>query len=193
MPAIEKIALFGGTFDPIHEGHVEVARRAVDHLALDQVIFLPCRQSPHKEDSAGASGMQRLEMIKLAIRDHPWARVDDWELQEPGISYSWRTAEVFKQRYPEAALYWLMGRDQWQVFETWNRADYLARLVEFIVHDREGSAKEGQYAAHFVAGEHPASATEIRQAIAKGRKIPAGWLAPQVETYLRQKGLYRSE
>ena len=192
----ERIALFGGTFDPVHEGHIEVARHAVEALGLQRVIFLPCRQSPHKSAAAGASEEERLEMLRLATQDLPWAEVSDWEYHQPIPSFSWRTAEAFQEQFAEGQLYWLMGWDQWQVLHTWNRFDYLAELVDFIVHARGGEGEEEGAGIHpsarvaFVAGDHPASSSEIRRARGEGEPVPARWLHPEVESLLRRNGLY---
>ena len=195
-PKLQKIALFGGTFDPVHEGHLEVAANAVKALSLDRVIFLPCRQSPHKSVAAGASEQQRLEMLRLTTQALPWAEVSDWEYEQPIPSYSWRTAEAFLEQFPEAELYWLLGGDQWEVLPTWNRFDYLVKLVRFIVHARQGEGRvEG--AGHessevtFVSGDHAASSTIIREAMLKGQEIPAGWLSKPVFDYLRAQDIYQ--
>ena len=89
-----KIGLFGGTFDPVHLGHVHLATVAKDALELDQVRFLPCRISPHKAGTSPASGEHRCEMLRLATRDLPWAVVDDFELHQREPSYSYETAEA---------------------------------------------------------------------------------------------------
>lgn len=188
---VRKIALFGGTFDPVHSGHLEIAAKAVEELSLDLVIFLPCRQSPHKAMAAGASQEERLEMIRLAIQGLPWAQVSDWEYHQPIPSYSWRTAEVFAEEYADAQLHWLMGQDQWKVLSTWSRADYLSSLVRFIVHDRDGVRKVGEQEAYFISGDHPASSSKIRESILEGNgKNHQSWLPAEVWEYLQKERLY---
>ncbi|WP_035604857.1 adenylyltransferase/cytidyltransferase family protein, partial [Haloferula sp. BvORR071] len=88
----QSIALFGGTFDPIHEGHLQIAADARALLTLDQVRFLPCHTSPHKEGIRSAPAADRLAMVQLAIREQPWAVADDHDLVCPQPAYSWRTA-----------------------------------------------------------------------------------------------------
>lgn len=184
-----RIALFGGTFDPIHLGHTAVAQAAVDHLDLDKVIFIPCRQSPHKSERAGASEAERLEMLDLATDDLPWAGISEIETCLPPPSFSWMTAECMKEIFPDARLFWLIGDDQWEVIETWNRSPHLAEMVEFIIHHRGGDAapKPG-FRAHFVSGSHPASATTIRNEASN--RLPSEWLHPNVEHFIRSRGLY---
>lgn len=189
------VALFGGTFDPVHEGHLEVAQRAVESLKLDKVLFLPCRQSPHKSKATGASEEERLAMLRLATEGLPWAEVSDWEYQQPSPSYSWRTAEVFQEKFVDSRLYWLMGWDQWEVLPTWNRFEHLASLVAFIVHARDGI--QGEFLQHsgaevdFVAGNHPASSSKIRTAIERGGALPKGWLCSAVSDFIVDHSLYQ--
>ena len=130
MSKQRKICLFGGTFDPIHLGHLHIAQAAVDELELDKVIFLPCKQSPHKSNHAQASEDDRLEMCRIATADIHWAEVDEHDLVAASPCYSWRTAENIATRFPDAELYWLMGTDQWQALPEWNRPNHLAHLVK---------------------------------------------------------------
>jgi nicotinate-nucleotide adenylyltransferase len=184
------IALFGGTFDPIHRGHVEIATRARDAMGLDEVRFLPCRTSPHKIGLASASPQDRLEMVRLATRGRPWAVVDDFDLVSPPPSYSYLTAEEMARRFPEARLFWIMGADQWRALPDWKEPDRLARRVEFLVFTR-GDTPEPRagWRMHPLPGTHPASATAIRRAIASGT-ADHEWLDPAVATYIRDRRLY---
>lgn len=186
-----KLCLFGGTFDPIHLGHIHIAKAAMDALGLDKVIFLPCRQSPHKTGIEHASEEHRLEMCRLATAPYDWAEVDDHDLTAPAPSYSWRTAETMAARFPHARLFWLMGTDQWQKLPQWNRPEHLASLVEFIVFNR-GDAAEPQsgYRLHPIQGNHPASATAIRASANKS--LQDEWLAPEVAAYILNHHLYRN-
>ncbi len=185
----QRIALFGGSFDPVHLGHLQVAETARRALDLDLVLFIPCRQSPHKEDGTFASEEDRLEMLHLALHDLEWTAVSEIEMLLPPPSYSWITAEAMHEVYPEARLFWLMGADQWAAIQTWTRPDYLADLVEFIVHDR-GAPPDPQpgFRVHFIHGDHPASATSIRAQAPES--LPSRWLPPKVEQFIRLRGLY---
>lgn len=186
-----RIGLFGGTFDPVHLGHLQMAEAARDALFLDEVRFLPCRISPHKSATIPTAASDRLEMLRRATWDFPWAVVDDFEILREGPSFSWQTAEAMKLRFPEARLFWIMGTDQWDVLPTWAKPERLAACVEFIVFARgkPPEARDG-YVMHVVEGIHPASATEIREAIAGGR-ISHPWLDPHVTEWVRERGLYR--
>jgi len=185
----QKICLIGGTFDPIHLGHTYIASKCQRELGMDKVIFLPCRQSPHKLTKQNAPDHHRLKMCQLAIADLPWAEVDDYDLLAPSPSYSWRTAEVFQERFPNAQLYWLMGTDQWEVISKWARAEHLASIVKFIVVSRgeEPLALDG-FSCIPLSGAHTASATAIRNA--PNSPVAHAHLHKDVLSYIRENKLY---
>ncbi|MGJ8673624.1 nicotinate (nicotinamide) nucleotide adenylyltransferase [Rubritalea sp.] len=184
-----KICLIGGTFDPIHLGHTHIAHQAMSALALDKVIFLPCKQSPHKLGVESASATDRLKMCQLATEELPWAEVNDYDLTSTPPSYSWRTAEHFKSLYPDAELYWLMGTDQWNALPRWDRAEHFAQLVQIIVFDRtERHHSQEGFQCIQLTGHHPASATAVRKDILTGSSV--SWLHPKVASYIKEKQLY---
>ena len=192
MPPPRKIALFGGTFDPVHLGHIHLATLAQEALALDEVRFLPCRISPHKSGTAPASPEDRLKMLELATAAIPWAVVDDFEITQHSPSFSYLTAEAMQIRFPEAHLFWIMGGDQWAALPTWKHPEKLAQRVEFIVLSRGGTLEAREnFRYHSVSGEHPASATAIRNSIANGA-TGHPWLNPQVCEWIMENGLYQS-
>ena len=192
MNAPHKIGLFGGTFDPVHLGHLHLAELARDALALDEVRFLPCPISPHKLGSTPVSGEDRCEMLRLATAGLPWAVVDDFELRQAGPAYSYLTAEALAEKFSAARLYWIMGGDQWDALPAWKNPARLARCVEFAVIARgEPPQPRDGYRLHVVRGHHPASATAIRRALASG-VVSHDWLAPSVAAWLAAKGHYQS-
>lgn len=192
MQTTRKIALFGGTFDPVHLGHVQLAETARDKLELDEVRFLPCRISPHKQDTMPSSAEDRHEMLRLATAGLPWAVVDDFELRREGPSYSWQTAEEMAARFPEARLFWIMGGDQWDALLKWEHPERLAARVEFIVFNRGGKLKPRDgFVLHALEGGHPASATIIREAFGRGEKNHP-WLAPAVNRWIHEHHLYQT-
>ena len=190
MSELQKIAFFGGTFDPIHQGHLEVAQKAVHALQLDQVIFIPCRRSPHKTEEPGASDQQRLEMLKLATAPFPWAKVDDYELKKPPPSYTWESVKHFKKHLKGTPrLFLLIGYDQWASLPRWKNIETLAQDLEFIVVGREQQATPRPgYRAHFIEGNHPASASQIRAHL--GEKKTPRWLSEDVLRYISKNALY---
>lgn len=185
-----KICLFGGTFDPIHLGHTFIAHQAVSQLGIDNVIFLPCQQSPHKLETQSISAEDRLRMCQLATTKLPWAEVSDYDLRSPAPSYSWRTAEHFKKIYPDAQLFWLMGTDQWESISRWARAEYFASLLNIIVYSRDSLAKptEGFESTLLNTLQHPASATIVRQQVTN-QENPS-WLHPNVASHIKENRLY---
>ncbi len=188
-PGRPRLALYGGTFDPVHLGHIAVARAAVEALALDQVRFLPCRVSPHKLGRSTAPARHRLAMLRLATRALPWAAVDPLELDRPGPSYSWQTALATRARHPQARLFWLLGGDQWEELPDWARPEILAATLEFIVVARGGSVQPRPgWTSHALPAAHPASASAIRASAATG--LRDDWLDPAVARYLRRHRLY---
>lgn len=192
MPAPRKIALFGGTFDPVHLGHIHLAETAREQIGLDEVRFLPCRISPHKQNSHPATAVDRLEMLRLATTGLPWAVVDDFEVRREGPSYSYQTAEAMAARLPGARLFWIMGSDQWETLDSWAEPRRLAACVEFIVFTREGKVPQSRdsFQMHPLDGSHPASATEIREACARG-EMNHRWLAPAISGWIREHALYQ--
>lgn len=185
-----KLCIFGGSFDPVHQGHVQVATHAREHCGLDRVLFMPCAGSPLKKESPLASADQRCRMIDLALQGLDWAVLDETDLTLPKPSWSWRVAEQMGSRFPGADLYWLMGKDQWDDLEKWGRWGYLAELVTFIVYYRGGvpEPKEGVKAV-FIPGDEPASSTIIRESLYQDASL-ARWLHPDVAEFIRREGLY---
>ncbi len=191
MSEVRKIALFGGTFDPVHLGHRLMAALAQQALGLDEVRFLPCRISPHKTGRVPASAEDRLEMLRRTTADLAWAVVDDWELRRDAASFSYATAEAMQVRFANARLFWILGGDQWNALEDWEQPQRLAACVEFIVLSR-GSPPQPRpgFEMHALVGSHPASASAIRDAFAHGASNHP-WLAPTVAEWITSRCLYR--
>lgn len=176
----KRIGIFGGSFDPVHEGHIHLAKLARDGAELDEVWFMPCRVSPHKTDRPPTPGATRAAWLERALKDIPWARIDLTELETGGASYSYRTLETLAARHPRNEWFWIMGGDQWTALPTWAEPETLARLATFIVLARDGQEvllREGYHMIP-VHGEHPASSTTIRKALAAGETdipyLPSG-------------------
>lgn len=191
-----RIGLFGGSFDPPHLAHVEVAARAREACSLDQVVFIPCRRSPHKDRRTGATGDQRCRLLALALAGLPWAQVSRVELERDPPSFSWMTVEWFREHLgPGCALYWILGADQWRVIESWARPERLAELLTFVVYPRGDDFTGPKPGFRSIAlADAPGlevSATEIRRRIGDGEPTD-GLLDPAVRAEADRLGLYRA-
>ncbi len=182
-----KTCLFGGSFDPVHAGHLLMAAEARRVCELDRVVFLPAARSPFKLGSTGLfSDAQRLELLRLATQDSPWAEVSELDLRLPAPSWSWRVVEAWQEQHPADELFWLMGTDQWQQLHRWARYDFLAEQLHFIVYARgtQPEARDGVRST-FISGHHPASSSAIRAALQTGAPLPSGWMPGGAEQAAR--------
>ncbi len=183
-----RTGIFGGTFDPIHHGHLILARAAAEELALDRVVFIPAKKSPHK--SKTTSPTDRFTMTQLAIAGEPMFEVSDLELRRPAPSYTVNTLEQWKTEFPHDELFLLIGADNAATFETaWHQPHVIRRLASIIVLDRVGSSipEEWRIIRHLV----DISATDIRTRISEGRSIR--YLTPDaVCDYIATHSLYRT-
>ncbi len=175
----EKICLFGGSFDPVHAGHLHLAKRAYEVAGLDKLLFLPAARSPFKRDQeCFFSDEQRLDLLRCMTAHLPWAEVSEMDLRLPPPSWSWRVVELMREQAPLAELYWLMGVDQWEMLHRWARFDYLREQLTFIVHHRHKSPEpRDSTRAIFIDGEHPASSSHLRSCLKAKSAIPEGWLS----------------
>lgn len=186
-----RIALFGGTFDPVHAGHLHIARLAREQADLDAVIFLPCPQSPHKSQSTQASIADRLAMLHLATAADSWMQVSDYEATAPTPSYSYRTVEHYVAQSPATQWFWLMGCDQWLALPRWKNPKILAHHMTFLVFSRgEIPQPRDGYRMQHLQGDHPASATAIRDPQSE-HFLQDDWLPVDVKNYIRQQHLYQ--
>ena len=124
---MERIGIYGGTFNPPHIGHIQAVRQAVSALELSKVLLIPDRIAPHKAmPQNSATGEQRLEMLRIATEGSPKLEVSDIELRREGISYTWQTVEQLKEQYPQAQLVLMMGSDMFLSFHTWKHPEKTA-------------------------------------------------------------------
>jgi len=135
-----KIGLFGGSFDPVHLGHLLVARAAVEELGLDRLFFIPAAQSPFKPENPPAPAAIRLQLLRLALAGKTNCAVDELEIQRGGVSYTVDTLRDYARRFPAAQLFYLIGADNASKLNQWSEADELAKLAEFIAVPRPGGA-----------------------------------------------------
>jgi nicotinate-nucleotide adenylyltransferase len=185
---LKRVGIFGGTFDPIHHGHLILGREAVEALRLDRLIFVPAAASPHKSDLQPAASDARLEMLRVAVKDEPNFQLDDTELQRPPPSYTIDTAELLRFHQPTAEFFLLIGEDHVERLSTWHRYDDLCQIVKFVVLERTGVKTEHPYPT--IKRHLDISATNIRNRVATGRSIRY-LVPPEVEKIIRDRQLYR--
>jgi len=184
----KKIGVFGGTFDPIHCGHLILAHDAVEQLQLDELLFIPAAISPHKLTQKPTDADIRVEMLRAAIAGEPRFCLDTLELERPAPSYTVDTMEALRTREPGAAFLYLIGEDNVAKLPTWHRFAELSKMVQFAVLDRTGLKTVHPYPT--VRRHIDISATEIRNRVARGQSIRY-LVPPAVEQIIRQRQLYR--
>jgi nicotinate-nucleotide adenylyltransferase len=185
---LKNIGIFGGTFDPIHCGHLILARDAIEQLKLDSVLFIPAALSPHKLGARPVSPELRVEMLRAAIEGEPRFCLDELELNRPAPSYTVETIEALKQREPGSEFVYLIGEDNVAQLPTWHRFAELSQMVQFAVLDRTGARTEHPYPT--VRRHIDISATNIRNRVARGQSIRY-LVPPAVEDLIRERQLYR--
>ncbi len=200
-----KIGIYGGTFDPIHRGHIAAAKAAVKQLRLDRLLLIPASVPPHKELSCGSAGGQdRYEMAVLATAAlGPWAKVLDVELRRTGKSYTSDTLRLLKEQYPEDELWLLMGTDMFLSLHTWHEPEVILSLASIGAFSRTRAGEEADFAAQKAYLETTFGATvrtldnpavvevsshEIRAELASGKGTQA--LTDPVWGYIQRRGLY---
>ena len=133
-----KIGLFGGSFDPVHLGHLLVAEAAREELNLARLFFIPAAQSPFKTGSNPTPANQRVQLLRLALAGRSWCEVDEQEIQRGGTSYTIETLRSYAKRFPQAELFYLIGGDHVNQLAKWRDAGELAQLATFVVVPRPG-------------------------------------------------------
>jgi nicotinate-nucleotide adenylyltransferase len=204
----KKIALFGGTFDPIHLGHTAVAAAAAEHIGAEKIVFIPAKRSPLKDSFPEAGDGDRLAMIALAIADNEKFQLNDYELRKPEHSYTLETVRRFQADYGgKALIYWLIGADGIDELSRWYGIVELIDECNLCVMFRAGCKppdfakfKDVWGAARVEKLQRNVirtplidiSSTEIRNRLAAGRDV-TDMLAPQVADYIRKHRLYQSK
>lgn len=185
-----RLALYGGSFDPIHHGHLILARQALEQLELEKVIFIPAAESPFKPDHKTSTAVHRLRMVRLAIRAEPRFAVDTLEVDRGAPSYTIETARTYRQRYPDDELFFLVGEDHLKTLPQWNDFDELDRILQFAILSRSDLPLDVPYP--IVRWRFDISATEIRNRVARG--LPITYLVPEVVLrYIAKNQLYRGD
>ena len=187
---LKKIGIYGGSFDPIHHGHLILAREAREALDLEKVIFVPAAVSPFKGRAAGASGDMRLKMLQAAIKGEERFAIDDCELRRPPPSWTIDTVLEIGKRETDSEIYLLIGEDNVATLGRWRRFDELKKMVCFVVLDRTGS--QALYNYRIVRRKIDISATDIRKRVARGQSIRY-LVPPAVEEIIQRQKIYREQ
>ncbi|MCX4256670.1 MAG: nicotinate (nicotinamide) nucleotide adenylyltransferase [Oscillospiraceae bacterium] len=198
-------AIFGGSFDPVHKGHVSLVSELKKALELDEIIVMPTGISPFKKDMERrpASGADRLEMCRLAFADMPFATVSDYEVSRIGVSYTFDTVRHFRSLYPNDKLFWLVGGDMLKSFDRWKNWQEILSMCTLAAVSRQkcGSdrnelekkaAELRKYGEVLFAETKPLeiSSTEIRKKIIKNSDISC-YVPQNVVKYILECGLYK--
>ena len=192
-----RIGVMGGSFDPVHLGHLIAAQDAREALGLDRVLFMPAAQAPLKDSSPRVSDAARVDLLRAAVATEPAFDVSTLELERGGVSYTIDTARALRHAHPVDSLFWIIGTDQAAQLPRWREIGALGALVEFIVLARPGHTAPASADLPPGVRLHPVTAhvveissSEIRERIAAHR--PVRWFLPAaVADRIESENLYR--
>ena len=200
MNAPERLGLFGGSFDPVHTGHIRLAAAAKEACTLDRVVILPAACSPFKQGTF-SSDEDRLAMCRLSFPGDEY-EISPYEIKKGGVSYTVETVAHFRAAFPSAALVLILGEDQLLSFHKWYRFREILANASLCAAVRTGSANRAAletYAEEYLRPwggvtvmefePFPVSSTEIREKVRLGESV-AGMVSPETEQYILEKGLY---
>lgn len=205
--AQRRIGVFGGTFNPVHLGHLVMAQDAQESFALDEVLWMPAGQPPHKLGAETVSGEHRLAMIERALQDHPTFRISDLELRRGGVSFTVDTMRQLQMEQPGVDWHFIIGADTLLELSTWREIGALLGLCRFVTIARPGAGLDRQQPERLglpldaarrlledVVTGHliGISSSEIRQRIRQGKSIRY-LVPPGVADYIARRNLYQSE
>ena len=198
-----RIGILGGTFDPIHLGHIQMAEEAYRQADLDQVLFLPSKIPPHKRDRNITAEFHRATMIKLAIQDKSQFVYSDFELQREGITYTADTLRMLQEQNPGHIYYFILGGDSLFQLETWYRPEEIMSRVKILAISRyDISQEQVRVRAEWLAQNYQAriqivemsrmdiSSSDIRDRVRKGKTLQ-GMVPDEVEQYIHKYSLYQ--
>ena len=196
----------GGTFDPIHMGHLILGEQSFEQLHLDKVLFMPSGNPPHKRNRAGrASDGQRVDMVRLAIEDNPHFELSLAEMHETGYTYTYRTLEELKEQNPDTDYYFIIGADSLFTFDEWKEPARICRACTLIVAVRDHASSDelnqeikrlsAEYEGHFTLLDTmniDVSSHQIRQWISEEKSLKY-YVPDKVISYMKENGIYRKK
>ena len=201
---MKRIGILGGTFDPVHYGHIALAEDAVREANLDEVVMIPARIQPFKQDREYASGEDRFNMLALAAGKNDHVTVSRYELEQEGVSYTYLTLRHMQEFFGEdTRLFFITGTDSFLKIDTWRNAEELLTKYSYIIGTRPGYRQDeyrearqritdafGTEVISMHKTELDISATQIRELVAAGKPID-DLVPPEVNRYIKEHGLYR--
>lgn len=212
---MSKIGIMGGTFNPIHNGHIGIAKAAYEQFALDEVWFMPNHIPAYKNEQEVLCGEERMHMIHLAIRQYPYFRVSDYELKRTGKTYTYKTISMLSNDYPEHSFYFIMGADSLFYFEKWKHPEMIVKYTKILVAMRDDKGEkeirekisefnqfyENEIFFPIKTPVYPCSSSEIRYKIQHSDRETLSvedfsfryHISKDVLQYIIEKNLYKNE
>lgn len=201
----KRIGIMGGTFHPIHYGHLIIAENACEQFGLEQVIFMPTGHTPHKEYSGNQMTKHRCEMVRLAIEDNPHFSLSLYEAKNQQTNYTYETLQVIQQQYPDADLYFILGADSLFSFESWRHPELICQRATVLAAVRDDLTEskvdamithlEERYHGRIYRLETPnfnVSSKTIRERLKNDQTVR--YLIPEkTESYIREHHLYQND
>lgn len=197
-----KVGILGGSFDPIHNGHIHMAESARVACGLDEVWLVPAGHSPNKKEENMTPAEERLHMCELAAEVYPWLHVNSVEIESSERSYTYRTLQKLTEQFPQHEFYFIMGGDSLDYFEEWCHPEIIASLCKILVIPRDDfDARQMEQKIRYLQSlfpcdiqvvfcrKYPISSTGVRQRIYDG-EFPGRDLLPEVISYIHQQHLY---
>lgn len=200
----KKIGIMGGTFDPIHIGHLMLGEKAYEQYGLDQIWFMPAGNPPHKQHREGrATDRQRVEMIRLAIQGNSHFSLSLEDMQTEGYSYTYRMLERLQEEHPDTEFYFIIGGDSLRDFDTWRKPERICRIAHLLVAKRDHIEQEelslrmekltAMFHGHFSLLDVPKieiSSRMLREWIEQGNSVQY-YVPDNVNTYIQEQKLYQ--
>ena len=189
-----RTAVFGGSFNPVHYGHINLAKEILRQDLADEVWLMVSPRNPLKQQADLLDEQTRLRLARLALADVPGVFASDDEFSLPRPSYTWKTLDALRSKYPDRAFFLVIGGDNWQLFPRWARADYIIANYPIIVYPRPGYDLDEQSLPLSVrvlrsVPLFPYSSTEVRAALRSGADVSA-MVPPEIEKAIKLEKLY---
>lgn len=204
MKVMKKVGILGGTFNPVHIGHLILAETAYETFGLDYVLLMPNGNPPHKEINTEDGGIHRMNMLRLAVEDNPHLQLSSFELDKKGVMYTYRTLELLKEQHPDTEYYFILGADSLFDLKKWQKPDSICKNATLLAAVRDELGKERvkqqialleqEFQAEIYLMDTPNlsfSSHNIRERIKNGKTVTY-YIPKAVEEYIHDNNLYLS-